>query len=362
MPPSSNSTKPLSTKKKSSRKGGSAAKISKNEIAVEVEKEEGEEEEDDDEDEPYSDQSSGISPYASSDEYEYSETDSKKSQSSKSSSVVTPKTSGIRTSYKIKNPEIKVVTNNLKTLPNLKILERRPLDEWWEEYLTSKNAGSVQPRNSYFPPQMEMQIGILMFDEDQTDMEHWKKWDDDRWIKQMRERLPLTTQSTDHIMDCNHIIDKLSLDLDFAKDNTEARYINELLKMEIEVVKIYISDQTKVDNLIDRLIRKIGKDAPYKGNEISRTDLHTYLKDKQHEKKLTSIPRYCGIVRQWLYGRREEYRTLTKRQFDSAPRLKHDESRKDTHSKPEKTGKVSKDRRTDRSQNRKKTSSSASTS
>ena len=62
-------------------------------------------------------------------------------------------------------------------------------------------------------------------------------------------------------MDCNHIIDKLSLDLDFAKDNTEARYINELLKMEIEVVKIYISDQTKIVNLIDRLIRKIGKDA-----------------------------------------------------------------------------------------------------
>jgi hypothetical protein len=203
IPPPSDSTNLLSTKKQSSRKGGSAAKISKNEIAVEVEKEEGEEEEDDEDDEPYSDQSSGISPYPSSDEFEDSETDSKKSQSSKSNSVVTPKTSGIRTSYKIKNPEIKVVTNNLKTLPNLKILERRPLDEWWEEYLTSKNAGSVQPRNSYFPPQMEMQIGILMFDEDQTDMEHWKKWDDDKWIKQIRERLPLTTQSTDHIMDCS---------------------------------------------------------------------------------------------------------------------------------------------------------------
>ena len=138
----------------------------------------------------------------------------------------TSKTSGIRTSYKNKNPEIKVVTNNLKTLPNLKSLERRSLDEWWEEYLTSKNAGSVQPRNSYFPPQMEMRIGILMFDEKQTDMEHWKKWDDDKWIRQMRERLPLTTQSTDHVMDCNHLIDKLVLDIDFDKENTEETYVN----------------------------------------------------------------------------------------------------------------------------------------
>jgi hypothetical protein len=110
---------------------------------------------------------------------------------------------------------------------------------------------------------MEMQIGILIFDENQTDMEHWKKWDDDKWIKQMRERLPLTTQSTDHVMDCNHLIDKLVLDIDFAKDNTEAKYVNELLKMEIEIVKIYISDQSKIDNLIDSLIRKIGRDAPY---------------------------------------------------------------------------------------------------
>jgi hypothetical protein len=177
---SNSTTKPLITKKKSSKKGGSAAKISKNEIAVEIEKEE-EEDDDDDDDESYSYQSSDVSPYPSSGEFEDSDTDSKKSQLSKeTSNDGTEKTSGIRTSYKNKNPEIKVVTNNLKTLPNLKILERRPLDEWWEEYLTSKNAGSVQPRNSYFPPQMEMQIGILMFDEDQTDMEHWKKWDDDK--------------------------------------------------------------------------------------------------------------------------------------------------------------------------------------
>jgi hypothetical protein len=114
-------------------------------------------------------------------------------------------------------------------------------------------------------------------------------------------------------MDCNHLIDKLVLDIDFTKDNTEGKYVNELLKMEIEIVKIYISDKNKIDNLIDRLIRKIGRDAPYKGNETTRTDLHTYLKDKQHEKQLTSIPRYCGIVSKWLYSRREEYRTLLKR-------------------------------------------------
>ena len=156
---------------------------------------------------------------------------------------------------------------------------------------------------TYFPPQMEMRIGILMFDEKQTDMEHWKKWEDNKWIRQMRERLPLTTQSTDHVMDCNHLIDKLVLDIDFDKENTEEKYVNELLKMEIEIVKIYISDQSKVGNLIDRLIRKIGRDTPYKGNETTRTDLHTYLKDKQHENTLTSIPRYCGIVSQWLYGR-----------------------------------------------------------
>ncbi len=131
---------------------------------------------------------------------------------------------------------------------------------------------------------MEMLISNLMFEENQTDMEHWKKWDDEKWIKQMRERLPLTTQSTDHVMDCNHLIDKLVLDIDFTKDNTEGKYVNELLKMEIEIVKIYISDKNKIDNLIDRLIRKIGRDAPYKGNETTRTDLHTYLKDKQHEK------------------------------------------------------------------------------
>jgi len=83
-------------------------------------------------------------------------------------------TPGIRPSYKIKNPEIKVVTNNLKILPNLQKVDRRTIDAWWEEYLTSKNAGNIQPRNSYFSPQIEMQIGMLMFDEKQTDPMAWK--------------------------------------------------------------------------------------------------------------------------------------------------------------------------------------------
>jgi hypothetical protein len=64
-------------------------------------------------------------------------------------------------------------------------------------------------------------------------------------------------------MDCNHIIDKLVLEIDFHKENSEAKYIEQLHKMEMEIVQIYITDQRKVANLIDRLIRKIGRDAPY---------------------------------------------------------------------------------------------------
>ena len=214
-----------------------------------------------------------------------------------------------------------MVTNNLKILPNLQKVDRRTIDAWWEEYLTSKNAGNIQPRNSYFSPQIEMQIGMLMFDEKQTDPMAWKKLSDEKWIKQVRERLPLNNQSKDHVMDCNHIIDRLTIDIDFDKEDTESKYLHELLKMEVEVINVYICDRNKVSNLIDRLIRKIERDAPYKGNEITRSELHTYLKDKQKEKTLTSIPRYCGIVRNWLATRREEYRTFVNRRFNSAPRL-----------------------------------------
>jgi hypothetical protein len=63
-------TSPNLTKEKSSKMGGSAAKISRNEIAVDVEKKEGEEEDDDEvDDDSYSDHSSDISPYPSSEEF-----------------------------------------------------------------------------------------------------------------------------------------------------------------------------------------------------------------------------------------------------------------------------------------------------
>jgi hypothetical protein len=55
--------------------------------------------------------------------------------------------------------------------------------------------------------------------------------------------------------------------------------------------------------------------------------------------------------------------TLTKRQFNSAPRLKSDEGRREPQrdqSRPEKSSKESRDKRTDRSQSRKKTSSKTS--
>ena len=158
-------------------------------------------------------------------------------------------------------------------------------------------------RNSYFPPQIEMTISYKLFDEDEDRLDHWRVWTDEQWIKRIRECLPLTDQSTDHVMDCNHIIDKLVLEIDFNKENSEAKYIEQLHKMEMEIVQIYITDQRKVANLIDRLIRKIGRDAPYRGNEQTRTDLHFFLKEKQRENKLTSIPRFCGIIGKWLYGR-----------------------------------------------------------
>ncbi len=39
-----------------------------------------------------------------------------------------------------------------------------------------------QHSNSYFPPQIKMQLSNLMFEENQTDMEHWKKWDDEKCV------------------------------------------------------------------------------------------------------------------------------------------------------------------------------------
>ncbi len=70
---------------------------------------------------------------------------------------------------------------------------------------------------------MEMTISYKLFDEDEVRLDHWRVWADEQWIKRIRECLPLTDQSTDHVMDCNHIIDKLVLEIDFHKDNSEAK-------------------------------------------------------------------------------------------------------------------------------------------
>jgi hypothetical protein len=140
----------------------------------------------------------------------------------------------------------------------------------------------------------------------------------------MRDRLPLNHQTRDHVADCNHLIDKLILEVWYAKDNTEQKYVDELLQMEMEINSIYIKDQTSIDNLVDRLIRRIGKDASSRNNEITLMDLQTYLKDQQRLKKLSSIPRFCGEVTNWLFRRREEYMPLMNRQFDSLPRIRKD--------------------------------------
>ena len=115
---------------------------------------------------------------------------------------------------------------------------------------------------------MNYYINNLLYDSSK-DLDHWKIWDDEVWIVRMRDRLPLNHQTRDHVADCNHLIDKLILEVWYAKDNTEQKYIDELLQMEMEIVSIYIKDQTSIDNLVDRLIRRIGKDASSRKNEIT---------------------------------------------------------------------------------------------
>jgi len=152
-----------------------------------------------------------------------------------------------------------------------------------------KNAGNEQARNSYFTPAMSMSIDNLLYDESK-DLEHWKSWSDDKWIAKMRDRLPLTYQTRDHIADCNQLIDKLVLEVVYSKENTESKYIEELLRMEIEIVRVYITDQREIDNLVDRLIRRVGKEASSRRNETTLIELQTHLLNKKREKKLASIP------------------------------------------------------------------------
>ncbi len=185
-----------------------------------------------------------------------------------------------------------------------------------------KNAGNEQARNSYFTPAMSMSIDKLLYDESK-DLEHWKSWSDDKWIAKMRDRLPLTNQTRDHIADCNQLIDKLVLEVVYSKEYTESKYIEELLRMEIEIVRVYITDQREIDNLVDRLIRRVGKEANTRPIETTLIELQTHLLNKKREKKLASIPRYCGEVTNWLYNRREEYRTWKKRNFDASIRGTH---------------------------------------
>ena len=92
------------------------------------------------------------------------------------------------------------VNNTIKILPNLKVLERKALNTWWEDYQTLKSAGNIQPRNSYFTPQMNYYINNLLYDSSK-DLDHWKSWDDAVWIVRMRDRLPLNHQTRDHVAD-----------------------------------------------------------------------------------------------------------------------------------------------------------------
>ncbi len=66
---------------------------------------------------------------------------------------------------------------------------------------------------------MSMSIDNLTYDESK-DLEHWKSWSDDKWIAKMRDRLPSTYQTRDHIADCNQLIDKLVLEVVYSKDST----------------------------------------------------------------------------------------------------------------------------------------------
>ena len=61
------------------------------------------------------------------------------------------------------------------------------------------------------------------------------------------------------------------------------------MRMEIEIVRVYITDQREIDNLVDRLIRRVGKEANSRPNETTLIELQTHLINKKREKKLASI-------------------------------------------------------------------------